>query len=66
MPVGNWYYGFDCIECGKRFACFEDKTNGVSPSKFEGPGHLQVKCPHCNAERLYSTQQVIHFKLPAT
>ena len=64
LLVGNWYYGFDCLVCTKRFAVFDDESAGKMPLKLGGGGgHLLVACPHCAADRLYGGDQVRHFQM---
>ena len=64
VVVGNWYYGFDCLVCTKRFAVFGDKSGGKAPLRFSGGGgHALVACPHCSADRLYGAEQVRHFRM---
>ena len=63
VAVGNWYYGFDCLVCSKRFAVFDDKSGGKIQMKFSGGGgHILVACPHCSAARLYGAEQVRQFE----
>ena len=59
---GAWYFGFDCLVCSKRFAVFDDPSNGASPTKFAGGGHFRVACPHCGSDRLYGVDAVRHFR----
>jgi DNA-directed RNA polymerase subunit RPC12/RpoP len=62
LVVGNWYYGFDCLVCSKRFAVFDDKNAGKTQLKFSGGGHILVACPHCSSDRLYGADQVRNFE----
>jgi hypothetical protein len=62
VVVGNWYYGFDCIVCSKRFAVFDDKYAGKTQLKFCGGGHILVACPHCSSSRLYGADRVRQFE----
>jgi hypothetical protein len=62
VAIGNWYYGFDCFVCSKRFAVFDDKSGGKTRMKFSGAGHVLVACPHCTASRLYASDQVQQFE----
>ncbi len=64
IQQGAWYYGFDCLECPKRFPVFDDETSGKTPVQFTGGGHIRVSCPYCSADRMYSTDQVVHFQHP--
>ena len=69
---GNWYYGYDCIACDRRFAIFDDMTNGATGRKLLGEGHYSVTCPHCGANRMYSKARLVNFspgvaqKLPSS
>jgi hypothetical protein len=62
VKVGNWYYGFDCLDCSSRFAVFDDITGGSAKVNMVGEGHLCVTCPHCQSDRLYETAQVFHYQ----
>ena len=64
VQPGNWYFGFDCLECPKRFAVFDDESDGNTPVQFTGGGHILVSCPHCSADRMYSVDQVVQFQHP--
>jgi hypothetical protein len=30
VKVGNWYCGFSCLACTKRFAVFDDPSSGAT------------------------------------
>jgi hypothetical protein len=60
---GNWYYGYDCIACDRRFAIFDDMTKGATGQKLLGEGHYSVTCPHCGANRMYSKARLVNFRL---
>jgi DNA-directed RNA polymerase subunit RPC12/RpoP len=60
----NWYYGYDCIACDKRFAIFDDKTKGAPSRKLLGEGHLSVACPHCGGNRTYLQARLKNFRQP--
>jgi len=62
VKPGDWYYGFDCLVCGRRFAVFDDTTSATKPVTFAGGGVFRVACPHCSADRMYQTDQVQHFQ----
>jgi len=62
VKPGQWYYGFDCLECGSRFAVFDDKSKSEKPGQMVGGGHFRSVCPECGADRLYTTDQVVHFQ----
>ena len=61
VKPGHWYYGFDCLECGERFAVFDSKGPSA-PVTFAGGGHIRTTCPHCAADRLYEPAQAVHFQ----
>ncbi len=60
---GNWYYGYDCIACDRRFAIFDDMTKDAMEAKLPREGHYSVTCPHCGGNRMYSKARLIHFRL---
>jgi hypothetical protein len=64
VAIGNWYFGFDCLVCSKRFAVFDDESGGKIQRTFSGSGHVLVACPHCAAQRLYASDQVRQFEAP--
>lgn len=59
---GNWYYGFECVQCSAHIAVFDDKSNGEKPPAMGGAGHLQVACPTCTTEETYESSQIIQFQ----
>ncbi len=61
---GKWYFGTDCLECEKRFAILEDDSGGMTKINFVGEGHIRSACPHCGADRMYSTDQISQYQHP--
>lgn len=62
VKPGNWYYGFDCLECGSRFAVFDDKSMGKKAVSMGGGGQIRSACPECGVDRLYATDQIVQFE----
>ena len=61
---GNWYFGTDCLECNTRLAILEDDSGGQIETKFIGEGHIRTACPHCGADRMYSSDQILQYQHP--
>ncbi len=64
IKSGDWYYGFDCLVCGERFAVFDDTSQGTKVVQMMGDGVFRVACPYCQSDRLYKTDQVKNFRHP--
>jgi len=60
---GNWYYGYDCIACDRRFAIFDDMTEGATGPKPPEQGHYSVTCPHCGGNRMYLKARLRSYRL---
>jgi hypothetical protein len=66
IPVAaGHFFGWNCIECSKSIAVFDDHQKGVSfdTTAFS---HAVIKCPHCAADRMYAFTDMkkIHVKSP--
>jgi len=52
MADGQWYFGFDCGYCGKRFAIEEDRSFGTRTRPdvgVIGAGLIITECPFAGA-----------------
>jgi len=63
---GN-YQGWTCLECGQMIAVIEQPPNlGTDIPPLEPAGsHVQLKCPHCQAERLYGLNDRVLIQVPS-
>jgi hypothetical protein len=59
---GDWYFGYDCIACDKRFAIFNDLTKGATGGKLPSEGHYSVTCLHCGENRMYPKGRLMKFR----
>jgi hypothetical protein len=62
IELGQWYFGFDCLACDRRFAVFEDESAGKRQLSFAGDGYVQALCPHCSVDGLYTAIELRQFQ----
>ena len=62
VESGNWYYGFNCVQCSAHIGIFDDKSNGEKPPSMSGGGHFQVACPTCTTDAAYASSDIVQFQ----
>ncbi|MDQ3809259.1 MAG: hypothetical protein M3336_03115 [Chloroflexota bacterium] len=55
----EWYYGFDCVNCGTFIPWLHDPRQGASGLTFQGEGPFALTCYACSHHALYAPEQVL-------
>lgn len=59
---GQWYVGFDCHDCRRKFAVEVLASNpGAAMAQSARKGNVTIQCPHCSSEDEYQWTEHIRF-----